>query len=313
MGTWLDFKNSVKDFLTVDKDRLGLGTYTDKMLRQGVLDIQYFAPFYQKGNKTIYNAANLTTDGEASYGTLPEQAKPQDIWLVSTASGGQCTRYPLRQYPWKDRFNMICGNVCGDLIAIDPKGSQFYLYPKLADGFEYHLYWDGIKLEFVDGDTVTFDEAVEEAVAEFVSSKIERRVNKDLPLYESYMQSYAVKRQKIFVDSNERLRLQIQRQDTLMNCTAGCCGIDGLENLIREIVRCSLNFLGVTNTTATLRAFTTYCDGGIIVKSGDLDKDDGFGMIYIYRADSLLADNGGSVIKPDNIAVAAPGRYKQYL
>lgn len=209
--TWLEFKTAVKEFLTVDADRLGGTTFVDKILRQGVLDIQHFIPFYQLDHATTYAPADVQDAGVASVGTLPADAKLEDAWFNQTTE--ECCRHPLFPYNWRNRYDLICGSV-GDrcqesyFLAVDPKAQNFYVFPALTDGYELVIYHDGIKLDFDDGDTVPFDEPMALAVAEYVSAKCARRFDHSLVEHDSYMKTYALQRQKLFVGTKDRTRLR---------------------------------------------------------------------------------------------------------
>ena len=211
--TWLEFTTKVKDFLPVDKDRLNVkGTYLDQLIRQSVIDLQSFIPEFRLGHETIYALADVTQEGFASVGALPDQAEPRDAYYVSTATDDECNRKPFTPYDWGNRFDLVCANYqvkqCGFAFAIDPQAKTFYVFPAVEDGRELSLFWDGRKLEFADADSVPFDEGAAFAASEYVAAHIRRKVDNDLAAFNSHMASYRVKRSQLFTDQRERRRFK---------------------------------------------------------------------------------------------------------
>lgn len=213
MGTWLQFRDSVKAQLTIDKDRLGLGTFIDDKIKHAVEDILFYVTFYRKGQESTFTAASgLTADGSASKGTMPEGAAIQDGDYYDIAA--TCSRKPLNEYPWIMRYSLICGYECLTdqctefLISIDPHGSSFYIYPLVDADHAVVLRWETTKANFADGDTVSFDNPVVEAVAFYVKSEIIREVDKDVILAESYMESFRKKRTVLYLDTKDRQHMK---------------------------------------------------------------------------------------------------------
>lgn len=83
-----------------------------------------------------------------------------------------------------------------------------------------------------------------------------------------------------------------------------------LEDLT-EYFRGRLNY-NVFPTTSALRANTTHIDENVYATLGDAAKGDGYAKIYYFDEDSTATDNGGSVLKPDDITSVNPGRYLQF-
>jgi hypothetical protein len=75
-------------------------------------------------------------------------------------------------------------------IAIDPLGYTFFVYPEVTEGWVLSLTWDGLKLDFQDGEETPFTEEAAGAVAEYVKAKIAREVDRDIGLHDSYMRSF---------------------------------------------------------------------------------------------------------------------------
>lgn len=212
MNTWADFITGVKELLPADADRQGLESYVTKIIRQGVIDIQSFIPLYRLGHETIYTSADLTEEGNASVGTLPDQSEPRDAFYVKTEDN--CVRQPMWKYDWGNRYDLICGraclNGCQFAIAFSPQATNFYIYPKVTNGRQFSLFWDGRKLSFGDSDSVPFDEAVELAVSLFASAHIARKTNHELSEYNSYMADFVAQKRRLFIDAQNRTRLKEQ-------------------------------------------------------------------------------------------------------
>lgn len=81
-------------------------------------------------------------------------------------------------------------------------------------------------------------------------------------------------------------------------CTVTCTG-DGTTDI-------------AVGTTAELRAFPgPFTNFQTKEKLGDITYDDGFGAFYYFDSNSFLDDNGASVVKPNEIDSADPGRWRQ--
>lgn len=190
--TYLEFTDLVRTFLTVDANRLGAETYVTNMIRQGIINVEHFIPIYRLGHESIYGIDDLAEEGYASQGIMPEAAELMDAY--NSKVGNPYTRQPLSLYDWGNRFDLITGNiriVGGQYyISINPDGRQFYVYPKISEGRQLSLFWNGIRLAFADADEVPFDEPMALCVAEYVTAQVERRINKDLVLYAAHYESY---------------------------------------------------------------------------------------------------------------------------
>lgn len=72
-----------------------------------------------------------------------------------------------------------------------------------------------------------------------------------------------------------------------------------------------LNY-NVFQNLAALRLNSIYVDSKVYCSLGDITKGDGQAKIFYFDSTSVMADNGASVIKPDAILAADPGRYLQF-
>jgi hypothetical protein len=67
-------------------------------------------------------------------------------------------------------------------------------------------------------------------------------------------------------------------------------------------------------TTAEARAFPgPYSLYQRLDKLGDTAPQDGFGVAYYFDTNSYAVDNGLSVLKPNSIDAADPGRWLQFI
>lgn len=269
MGTWAQFKANVRLLLPVDANRFGVGTgatnYLDQLIKQGVIDIQNFVPYYRNGNETIYMPDDLAEDGLASVGELPDGAYPVEAFYVKT--GSTCVRQPLWPYDYSARHDLICGNPritnCQFAIAIDDRqGRNFYVFPKVEVGREMSLFWDGVKTDYQDSETVPFDEQVEMAVAMFVKAALAREVDKDLAMSMSYIGnpqtpgSYMNLRTSLFRNAQERKRLRAAHDSPQPSAKCGtsqsCSGTEAITEDVTEFVAFgnSGEDAGIANTAA---------------------------------------------------------------
>lgn len=229
--TWLEFKNAVKVYLTVDANRLGATAYVDGLIRQGVLDLQNFIQAFQSGFITKFGVNDLDVEAETSVGTMPHGAKIADLYLIRT--GHTCCRAPYVPYPggWDNRFDLTCQNArlgALPLFVLSPWADSFYVYPKIEAGYEVEMTWDGVKIAFADGDTLPAayeDEQAHLAVAEFVKARVAREVKNDLQFKTSYQADYYGLRQLLYLrwKANTSYVMRRESPDQASNCS-GCAG-----------------------------------------------------------------------------------------
>lgn len=92
-------------------------------------------------------------------------------------------------------------------------------------------------------------------------------------------------------------------------CSTTCA--DQVEALIQAAVD-SHTYNGYSNNAA-LRAETVYSDGRTADVLGITVRGDTSLRVFYFDAASMAADNGASVLKPDNIDALLPGRWLQTL
>lgn len=237
---WVDFVASVMIDLPVDNERINVATGTPNYLGQqllyAVIQLQQLIPFYRGPHETTYGPNDLVLDGSASIGSLPQgqQCRPLDAYYKKT--GKQCVSQPFQMYPWGSRYDLVCGNPritnCQFLMAIDPWGQQFTVFPSVGERHQITLAWEGVKTAFADDDETPFDMDVVECVGLFVKAKIARLVDHDLQENASYMTEYMRRRSLLFADVNERTRLNRDADspagsNKCANSLSPCCRDDG--------------------------------------------------------------------------------------
>lgn len=236
--TWLEFKTLVKDFLTVDGDRIGATKGIDGKIRMGVIDLQSFIPPMRIGQRNVYGMYDMVQEGEASLGQFPDEPNgvmAREIYWIT--KGCPCAQRPTHPYPWAHRMDLICGHPkihnWQYLAAIDPYGREFMVFPKIPEDAEIWLYWDGLKSNFLDTDSVVFGEAEAEAVAHYVKAWISLEIDKDPVLHRIYDELYRGSdnrmgaRTRLYLDWNRRRFLpysETPRPDTgCASCSVDCC------------------------------------------------------------------------------------------
>ncbi len=195
--TFAEFKSVCRDLVTVDGARhgvsLGSAKYFDRLVTAALLDLQSFIPQLREGHRKVFKDFDLTEEGEASLGTIPEGGLITDVYWVTRTC--HCIRRPVAPFPWEHRFELFCGKprITGRqyFFAVSPFADEFVIFPKITDTSELWLYWNGTKGTFEDSDVVKFGDEEAQAVGYYVKSHIAREVDKDLVLAGSYWASYA--------------------------------------------------------------------------------------------------------------------------
>jgi hypothetical protein len=216
--TWSEFKGEVLGLLPLDKSRLiqgDDGTYLDRLIKLGVMDLQQHIPAYQKFHEAIYHPTDFTLDGKASLSVLPPNGKVRELWLYKNNSD---TRHPVIAFDWEKRFELVSGlaHVLDNQgrVAIREDGYQFYIYPAVTDDWLLSMFWDGFKTDFDDNEQTQFasnDPGPAAAVADYVRGTLAKEIERDLVTYEAYFRmspgnpgSYIHKRKNLYLNAKER-------------------------------------------------------------------------------------------------------------
>lgn len=179
-GTWLNGQiATAKDDLQALADRVA------KEIRAGTRDLQHYVRYYQKGNETTFDAGDVTAEGMASLGTIPDQAQFREAYIsypgatdatddIDDTVEARCNRVKCDVIPWADRNEkLVCTNACVERISIDPKGGTFLVHPALvADEIELIVIHDGMKIEWSGSDNTPFDEEAVRVVGMWVNREL---------------------------------------------------------------------------------------------------------------------------------------------
>ncbi len=236
--TWSEFKDKVLKMMPLDANRLGMDDYLPGLIREAVIDLQDFIPSYKEHHESLYYPNDFASDGSASVGTLPPNSKLESVWLFKFE---EAMRFPVVPWDWERRFELVHHNVPNmlgndymvltaasfasielinrlltqsgarrrvGLMAPDPSGRKFYLYPTLVDGWVLSVNWIGRKLEFREGERVPFEEGATFAVADWAQSKIARTIDHDNDRATGFMRDYLLKRTNLFLENKDKARIQ---------------------------------------------------------------------------------------------------------
>lgn len=222
--TWSEFVAAINALLPIDSNRMGsVPALIALWTRVAVIELQNYIGLYRKGHETLFLASDFTLEGFACRAAMPPQAHIQDAFFVvydapcghpptppAQAVKSSCQRYPLSAFDWANRMALVHGKVATNggvaVISIDPQANTFYVYPGIKDCQAVSVFWEGLKVEFQDDDQTPFDEQMTMVVADYVKARISREVDKDLPLHESYYDSYTKGRTLLYLNAKERGR-----------------------------------------------------------------------------------------------------------
>ena len=207
---WNDFKAKVMAHLGYDADDPNpiKQKQVDQYARSAVIRMQEVIPGYQKGHETIYGPDDLARECHAHRGELPDGARPTEFWrhgavpedaedtLVdeSDESGdvisASCERRRTEVYPvdWTERTRLIDGTArLHNVIAVNPQRREFYLARTLAEGETLHVFWNGLKTEFAEDETLPWGEEAVDYAAQYAAAQVERSSRDKLNQYETFM------------------------------------------------------------------------------------------------------------------------------
>ena len=189
---WSAFNTEVRKHLTAYNRVQGIQTWMDLLIKAGAADVQRAVEFYQTGNTSTFTAAQLTADGYAQTGVMPAGT------ISAARIQGATESNPVFQASWALMRDMREGTLSANpIIAVDATGRKFALYPALNSESSLVLEWTGVKYEYADADTVPFDAAFVQAVAEYVMARCVRQVDHDVGLSQSYLASFALLKRQL--------------------------------------------------------------------------------------------------------------------
>lgn len=207
-----DYVVLVQDHLTVDADRRGLEKFQNRMIRNSVIDLQRYIRAYRTGHTTTYDVIALTVIEQGMFGNLPANAIPEAFYIQDTATGTDglphpnCKRNRLDFWPWINRKHMLCTKSENRLYAysIDPYGKTFVIHPAVNSDTQLLLVWEGLKMDFADGDTVPWPDTAAEASAAYVKWRILLEIDKNPVLAREQFAIFTSKRLSLFRDEQEK-------------------------------------------------------------------------------------------------------------
>jgi hypothetical protein len=336
-----DLRTAVNALLTVDAARLGIyesggfidtliaqarlaisgqAAWYDGQIRQAVIDLQHHIDYYKKAHETTFTFADVVQNGEACDVIMPEGAMVRDIYYVQ--DDADCKRMPIVQYDWQNRFDLTCGAVEFDgrkfYAAIDPNGQKFTVYPSLEDGYHLSVFYDSLKIDFIDGDSVPFDEGAVLAVADFIRSRMYIQPPRlDARLSATARADYAQKRLQLFSDAKDKQTIRYLNDSVAGNCACALCSSsesDDDEDTDAPSSGCrstTVYTVDKVNGTGGLKELpSNECRVLVFV----MHPETGFHRAYSYRHGDATADTGeppftepDMVIPDDNL-----GRYHAF-
>jgi len=206
--TWLEFNNLVRTYLLVDSDRKGRGIqkYINQNIVAGVKDLQEYVDQLKIRNVETYfenDMLDVPTGTNSSEVEFAYTHATINYVVVSGLEVDETTRWYsyVQMVPWSNRYNVTNGcparskQYSGRVTFGDGK---MFLCSPLKDDQKLYVYWTGLKNEYDDADLVVFDDMIAKAVADYVKAHLNREVDKDIGMYESYLEMYSKQRQQIF-------------------------------------------------------------------------------------------------------------------
>lgn len=252
-------------------------TKIDNHIRQGVIELQELIDFYRQHHETIYQENDLTDEGEASIGQMPEEGQLLEAYYVKV--GEPCIRKPIQGYPWGNRHDLVCGQPkfrADDpfLMAIEPSGQTFYVFPPVLDGHYLSVFWDGLKLEFTDSESVPFDEGFVQAIADYVQSKRYLEPGNLNPrLAKEHEASYLKKRRALYRTARDRVRIR----DTSVSPfpLSGCAIQEEDTDLVEFMVFGDSGEFSTIDNTIAVSELVKSLEPDFILHLGDANYPDG--------------------------------------
>lgn len=259
---WSEFVAAVNEHLVTDATRRGIETFNSRQIRNAVIDIQRFVPYFRTGNTTTYQLGDLTAVGCAHLVGMPDGCQPKACYTVGKLAGqdGNIVRHRMDFYPWKEREALIRGELNfgswwgalwggnvppvtppqvgwntgmewlrrkGYCYSVGPHGRNFLIYPQINAATELLLVWDGIKTSFQGTDEVPFNDQCAEATAAFVKTRIGAYVNNDPTLAQMAMQDWVTLRRKLYTDWRQTQQMESHDEEYEANQVIPTPGFGG--------------------------------------------------------------------------------------
>jgi hypothetical protein len=104
----------------------------------------------------------------------------------------------------------------GPYYTIDPSNTFIYATPVLVaseiQNKQIRIQYNGLKIVFLDADTVTFDFPTQKAAAHYIRGHLEENLNADKNLAATELALYASEMRKLWVDCTRRQSTILSRQ-----------------------------------------------------------------------------------------------------
>ena len=140
----------------------------------------------------------VLSDTSALLGAIDEfsQGEPTE-GAGQTITKFERYRHACEPWDWQDRQSLIARQACLNdnrpFMALSPNGSTALIHPQVLssdpEGYacQLEVNWDGVKIEWGDGDVTPFDEGVVACVADWVKGECFRHVDHRLDLWETFL------------------------------------------------------------------------------------------------------------------------------
>lgn len=149
-----------------------------------------------------------------SFDAVPGKAYDLSEFVIQTENTGDTVGYiaieyedvesdetPCRAVKWEDRYEQLVRSTdCGARIAVDPKGIEFMVTPKLVEDYtQLIITYDGLKLEFEDADEVPFDEGAARAVGMWINGALGMEWGESAAQVMNHKAEYATARTRLYL------------------------------------------------------------------------------------------------------------------
>jgi len=205
---WLEFKTVVRTNLLVDADRKGRGiqNYINQLMVSAVINLQDYIDAFKSRNINTFFASDAlpvpTGRNSSEVEFNPTHATIESVIVSGLIDKDEAERWYsyVEVVPWASRYSVINGcpvrsnSYSGRVTFGDGK---MYLCSPLVDDQKLYIYWSGIKQKYDDDDLVIYDDASAKAVSDYIKAHLNREVDKDVAMYESYMKMYSKQRQEL--------------------------------------------------------------------------------------------------------------------
>jgi hypothetical protein len=219
----------VQDLITVYANVASLGTYIytqtaraisdfngtaklfDSLMLQGVLDLQRGVDCYRQRETTELEPDDFTHNGSASIAPMPKGARPYRLLYENEPEEDEKQqRYVMTPISWRVRELMASDRLRGlghtHAYAIAPTCEEFWVWPKVEDGWKVSVEWDDVKQTFAGNDVTKFDDAAAMAVALYVRSFLLRQIQGSQTEANTYLNLYQAQRKRLWQQCDERKR-----------------------------------------------------------------------------------------------------------